>query len=122
MDRIPGGIMNNVVSDYIQAKEGWQQEVCRKLRQMIFDSIPDVEERLQYGKPHYLKNGSYAAVISVAKDKISFMLFNASEIEAEKGLIRSMGNGERKIIDISQGQDVDYERLAALLKQTSSPL
>ena len=31
-----------------------------------------------------LKNGSYAAVISAAKDKISFMLFNADEIEEEK--------------------------------------
>jgi hypothetical protein len=114
--------MNQAVSDYIQAKAEWQQDVCGKLRQMILDSIPDVEERLQYGKPHYLKNGSYAAVISVAKDKISFMLFNATEIEAEKGFIRSMGEGERKVIDISQGQDVDYERLASLLKQSSSTL
>lgn len=114
--------MNEQVTAYIQDRPAWQKELCEKLRRMVFDSIPDVEERLQYGKPHYLKNGSYAAVISAAKDKISFMLFNAAEIEAEKSFIRAMGNGERKVIDISEGQDVDIVRLADLLKQSSSTL
>ncbi|MBZ0295779.1 MAG: DUF1801 domain-containing protein [Anaerolineae bacterium] len=114
--------MNDTVTAYIQDRVEWQQAVCGKLREMVFDSIPDVEERLQYGKPHYLKNGSYAAVISTAKDKISFMLFNASDIKTEKGFIRSMGNGERKVIDITEGQDIEYDRLAELLKQTSSSL
>jgi hypothetical protein len=119
---IRGRTMNDKVSDYIQSKAEWQQDVCGKLRQMIFATLPDVEERLQYGKPHYLKNGSYAAVISVAKDKITFMLFNASELAEEKGFIRSLGEGERKAIDISQGQTVDYERLAGFLKQTGATL
>jgi hypothetical protein len=114
--------MNVAVTEYIQSKVEWQHVVCGSLRQMILETISDVEERLQYGKPHYLKNGHYAAVISVAKDKISLMLFNATEIAEEKGFIRSMGNGERKVIDISQGQDVDYARLAALLKQASATL
>ena len=114
--------MNAAVTEYIEARMEWQQGVCEKLRQMIFDSIPDIEERLQYGKPHYLKNGSYAAVISAAKDKISFMLFNADEIAEEKGFIRSMGKGERKVVDISQAQEVDYERLAELLKQAAASL
>jgi hypothetical protein len=114
--------MNDKVTEYIQTKAEWQQDVCGKLREMIVESVPDVEERLQYGKPHYLKNGSYAAVISVAKDKITFMLFNASELAEEKGFIRSLGEGERKAIDISQGQAVDYVRLAGLLKQTAAKL
>jgi hypothetical protein len=33
------------------------------MAQIIF-SIPDVEERIQYKKPHFLKNGKYAAVIT----------------------------------------------------------
>lgn len=114
--------MNDSVTAYIQERVDWQQVVCEKLRQLVFDTLPEVEERLQYGKPHYLKNGNYAAVISAAKDKISFMLFNASDIEAEKGFLRSMGNGDRKVIDISEGQDIEYDRLAELLKQTSATL
>ncbi len=115
--------MNEEVTEYIQKRPEWQQTTCTVLRQMIFATLPDVEERLQYGKPHYLKNGSYTAVISAAKDKISFMLFNATHIAPEKGFIRAMGKeGERKVIDISQGQDVDYERLTDLLRQTAASL
>ena len=40
--------------------QGWQAEVCRSLHQRIHQAIPWVVERLQYGKPHYLKDGKYA--------------------------------------------------------------
>jgi len=111
--------MNEEVTQYMQKTLAWQHAVCTSLREMILGVIPDAEERLQYGKPHYLKNGHYAAVIHVAKDKVSFMLFNASDVAEIKGLLRSMGNGERKTVDIIEGQNVDYAQLADILRQTS---
>ena len=114
--------MNEEVTQYIQKSQPWQQDVCQSLREMIPQVIPDIEERLQYGKPHYLKNGHYAAVIHVGKDKVAFMVFNAASIAEEKGLLRSMGNGERKVVDIVQGQSVDYAALADIVRQTSSTL
>ncbi|MEK8108925.1 DUF1801 domain-containing protein [Micromonospora sp. M12] len=59
--------VNDEVTQYINKTQPWQVEVCEKLRAMIDQTVPGVEERLQYGKPHYLKNGHYAAVIAVAK-------------------------------------------------------
>lgn len=114
--------MNQEVTDYIQKTQPWQVGVCETLRKTVRDVMPSAEERLQYGKPHYLQNGSYAAVIHVSKDKVSFMLFNATEIPEVKGLVRSMGKGERKVIDIKEGQQVDYEQIADMLRQTSSTL
>jgi len=114
--------MNEEVTQYIQKSQPWQQNVCQSLREMILKVIPDAEERLQYGKPHYLKNGHYAAVIHVAKDKVSFMVFNAADVPEVKGMLRSMGNGERKVVDIAKGQTVDYAALADILRQTSSTL
>lgn len=114
--------MNKEVTEYIQKSHPWQQDICESLRKTILEVIPDVEERLQYGKPHYLKNGHYAAVIHIAKDKIAFMVFNAAEIAEIKGTLRSMGKGERKVVDITEGQVVDYGMLADILRQTSSTL
>ena len=110
--------MNQEVTDYIQKTQPWQIEVCEALRKTIVDVVPSIEERLQYGKPHYLKDGSYAAVIHVSKDKVSFMLFNATGIAEVKGFLRSMGGGERKVIDIKEGQAVDYKQIADLIRQT----
>jgi hypothetical protein len=114
--------MNEEITQYIQKSQPWQQDVCQSLREMILKVIPGAEERLQYGKPHYLKNGEFAAVIHVGKDKISFMVFNAADVAEVKGMLRSMGNGERKVVDIAEGQAVDYMVLADILRQTSSTL
>lgn len=111
--------MNKEVTEYIQKAQPWQVEVCEALRKTIFETVPSIEERHQYGKPHYLHNGSYAAVIHVSKDKVSFMVFNAKDVPEIKGLLRSMGDGERKVMDIKEGQRVDYEQIAGLVKQTS---
>ncbi|WP_280424008.1 DUF1801 domain-containing protein [Nocardia carnea] len=114
--------MNAEVTQYIDKLPSWQIEVCRQLRAMVHRTIPGVEEQIQYGKPHFLKNGQHAALLHAAKSKVSFMVFNASEIEASKGVFRSMGNGERKTADIAESGDVDYDLLADFLAKTSSNL
>lgn len=114
--------MSQEVTDYIKKQQKWQVTVCETLRKMIKETIPEVEERLQYGKPHYLKNGHYACVIHVAKDKVSFMLFNATELEEIKGYFKSMTGPERKTATITEGQQVDYKQLAGFLKKASKSL
>lgn len=114
--------MNQEVTQYIQKLQPWQIEVCESLRKMIGKTIPSVEERLQYGKPHYLKNGHYACVIHAAKDKVSFMIFNASGLEEIKGFFKSTTSPERKTAAITEGQRVDYTQLADLLKTASKSL
>jgi hypothetical protein len=110
------------VTQYINKAQPWQTDVCEKLRAMVRRIIPDVEEQLQYGKPHYMKNGQYAAVIAVAKDKVSFMVFNATDVPEVKGFLRALGNGERKAVDIREGQTVDYGALASILEETATAL
>jgi hypothetical protein len=114
--------MSDDVTRYVNKAQPWQIDVCEKLRAMVGQTVPEVEERLQYGKPHYLKNGHYAAVIAVARDKVSFMVFNAANIPEVKGFLRALGNGERKAVDIKDGQPVDYGALADILEKTTTGL
>jgi hypothetical protein len=109
--------LNEDVTNYIQQAKPWQSVVCNSLRKAVHETVPNVEEQLQYGKPHFLKDDAHVAVIHVGKDKVSFMIFNAEKIQAP-GLLRSMGKGERKTADITEGQVVDYSQLAALLSQS----
>lgn len=113
--------MNQEVTDYMAAiSDTWKVEVSERLRELVHSTIPDVAERLQYKKPHFLKNGKYAAVISVAKSAVSFTIFNAEGLEWPEKLFE--GPPERKTIKISAGQQVDYAALASLLKQASAGL
>ncbi len=114
--------MNQQVTDYIQnIKQEWQAEVSTQLRQIVQQSVPEVEERIQYGKPHFLKNGKYAAVLGTAKEWVSFTIFNARALEAPEGLFEP-GDPDRKTIKIRKGQTVDYALLGQLLQQAASSL
>ncbi|MFC5406299.1 DUF1801 domain-containing protein [Cohnella soli] len=112
--------MNEEVSAFIEnLNQPWQIEVSNRLRQMVHQTIPDAEERIQYKKPHFLKNGHYAAVISPSKDAIAFMIMNASGITFPKGF---EGPDERKWLKIRKEDTPDYDLLANLLVQTSTKL
>ncbi|TNJ65944.1 DUF1801 domain-containing protein [Paenibacillus hemerocallicola] len=111
---------NEEVSAFIEnLNQPWQIEVSNRLRQMVHQSIPEVEERIQYKKPHFLKHGHYAAVISPSKDAIAFMIMNATGLAFPRGF---EGPVERKWLKIREGDTPDYELLANLVIQASSTL
>lgn len=113
-------MMNEEVSTFIQnLSQPWQIEVGNRLRQMVHQAIPEAEERIQYKKPHFLKNGHYAAVISPSKDAIAFMIMNASGLTVPKGF---EGPEERKWLKIRKEDTPDYDLLSNLLIQASSTL
>lgn len=113
--------MNQEVTDFIEAlKEPWQGELSTTLRDIVHQAIPDVQERMQYKKPHFLKNGKYAAVISTSKDTVSFTIFNAAALELPEGMFE--GPLERKTLKLRQGQTADAEKLSSLLGQAVATL
>jgi len=111
--------MDQGVADYIKnIDQPWKAEICTRLRQMIHQSIPDVAERIQYGKPHFLHHGAYAFVLAAAKGWVSFTIFNAATLDAPEGLFEP-GGADRKTVKIHQGQPIDYELLAKLIHDAS---
>lgn len=112
--------MNPEVTAFIEGMaQPWQVDVSNRLRQLVHAVIPGAEERIQYKKPHFLKNGHYAAVISPSKDAVAFMIMNAEGLEVPKGF---EGPPERKWLKIRENDSPDYDLLAGLLTQASAAL
>src|SRR5688500_16273138 len=113
--------MNQEVTGFIEkVKESWQASLCHELRQVVHRAIPDVQERMQYNKPHFLKDKKYAAVISTSKDAVSFTIFNATGLELPEGLFE--GPPERKTIKLRSMEQFDGGMLTELLQEASSKL
>ncbi|MEK5641814.1 hypothetical protein BK138_09140 [Paenibacillus rhizosphaerae] len=113
--------MNQEVVDYIEAlKEPWQNELSTRLREVVHQALPDVSERIQYKKPHFLKNGKYAAVISASKDAVSFTIFNADGLDLPEGMFE--GPAERKTMKLRKGDSFDAGQLSAWLSQAAETL
>ena len=115
--------MNQEVTTYIEKiTQAWQIEICTHVRQAVHQAIPDVAERIQYGKPHFLKNGKYACVLGTAKGWVSFTIFNAAALETPAGLFEEGGSPERKTIKILNGQAVDYALLTKLIQEAAATI
>lgn len=113
--------MSQEVTEFIEkVKEPWQAGLCQELRQIVHNAISDVQERMQYSKPHFLKNKKYVAVISTSKDAVSFTIFNATGLELPEG--KFDGPPERKTIKFRSGEQIDAGMLTDLVKQASSTL
>lgn len=114
--------MNPEVTAFIAAIDTpWQSELAQRLHRLVREAIPDATERIQYGKPHFLKNGKYAAVLSPSKAALSFMIFNAAELEAPEGLFEA-DPPDRKTIKFKNGQTLDEELILRLIRQASEKL
>ncbi|MEK5396986.1 DUF1801 domain-containing protein [Paenibacillus sp. FSL K6-2859] len=113
--------MNQEVIDFIEGlKEPWQVELSTNLREVVHQAIPDVQERIQYKKPHFLKNGKYAAAISTSKDAVSFVIFNTNELVFPEGIFE--GPQERKTLKLRKGDTVDMAQLVNWVGQASVSL
>jgi hypothetical protein len=111
------------VTDFINnIQVAWQADVANRLHETVLGAIPELTQRIQYSKPHYLKNKKYVAVISTAKAFVSFTIFNAQALDTPTGLFESSENGDRKTIKIREGQEVDYDMLGRFVTQAASSL
>lgn len=114
-------MMNPEIAAFIEGLDKpWQAELCNRLCALVHEMIADAEERMQYRKPHFLKNGKYAAVITPAKEHVGFTIFNAADVDMPADLFD--GPPERKTIKIREGQGVDFEQVGRLLGQASGTL
>ena len=115
--------MNPAITEYIEKiEQPWQVDICNRLRQIILQTVPEVEELKQYNRPHYKKNGQYLCVFNVAKNWVNVMLFNAQALTIPEGYGELSSNGERVTAKIQQGQDFDYDLFARLLKDAAAKL
>lgn len=113
--------MNPDVTEFIETvKLSWQAKICTHLRDVVHKAIPDVVERIQYKKPHFLKNGKYAAVISTSKDAVSFTIFNTQGLALPEDMFD--GPPERKTVKLKKDQVIDFDQLFSWVTLASHSL
>lgn len=111
--------MNSDVTDYLAKSKPWQRQLGAQLRDTVHRTLPEVEEVFQYGKPHFQVAGRAAAVLHIAAAKVSFMVFDAGDVEPVPGVLRSLGSGDRKVVDLREGDTADPDFIADLLRRTA---
>src|SRR6266567_3080999 len=64
------------IDEYIHTLPGWQQEMCRQVRDLVHAADPDVTETIKRTKqPYFTLNGNICALLG-AKDHLTIFIYD----------------------------------------------
>jgi len=110
---------NKKVDEYIFKMADFAKPILTHLRQIIFETCPDIEEDIKWGIPHYAYKGDHLVMMAGFKQHCSFSLYKA-ELMKDKMIRESVKAGKKfgymdKVKDLSELPDKKV--LAAYIKE-----
>ena len=104
------------VDAYIDALPGWQQEICREVREIIWAADPDIEETIKRSvQPYFVLDGNVCALLAT-KDHINLFLYDPTVPDPEGVINQGHGNATARAVQIYQGDPINRSALTALLR------
>lgn len=112
--------MNPDVTAYISKVEiPWQKEVLENLRNTIFETIPEVEEKIKWGSVGYDYHGPLLWVFTAQKwVHISFSF--GSLLDSSHGLFEETDNRAQRTIKLFNPESFPRETLKKLTKEAAA--
>ena len=106
------------VDAYIDALPGWQQEICRKLRDLIHAADPEIVETIKRTKqPYFVLQGNVCALLA-AKDHVNLFLYDGAIVPDPEGIITAgHDNQTARTMGVRQGESINAPALTRMLQQ-----
>jgi hypothetical protein len=104
------------VDEYIQALPGWQQEICRQVRDLVHAADPDVTETIKRTtQPYFTLHGNICALLG-AKDHLNIFIYDPIVPDPEGIINQGHGNLTARAIQVRQGETINQRALLNLFQ------
>jgi hypothetical protein len=104
------------VDQYISALPEWQQQLCRKVRDLVHAADPAVVETIKFtDRPYFTLNGNICALLA-AKDHVNVFIYDPTAPDPESIINQGHGNKTARAIQLHQGDTVNEHALLNLFK------
>ena len=106
------------VDAYIDALPGWQQAICREVRDLVHSADPDIEETIKRTRqPYFVLQGNVCALLA-AKDHVNVFLYDGAIVPDPEGIITAgHGNKTARTVAVREGETVNEPALLAMFRQ-----
>jgi hypothetical protein len=105
------------VDDYINALPAWQQDICRKVRDLVHAADPDVEETIKRTvQPYFVLQGNVIALLA-AKDHVNVFLYDGG-ITPDPHHIITAGHGNQtgRTIAVHEGEPMNEDAMVEMFR------
>ena len=104
------------VDAYITGLPEWQQDVCRELREIIWDADPEIEETIKRSvQPYFVLQGNVCALFA-ANDHVNLFLYDPIAPDPHHIVNQGHGNATARAIQIYEHDPIDRPALVELLR------
>jgi hypothetical protein len=106
------------VDAYIERLPGWQQEICRAVRELAHSVDPEVREVVKRTvQPYFVLEGNICALLA-AKDHVNVFLYDGGIVPDPEGIITAgHDNQTARTVAYREGEPVNTRALGAMLAQ-----
>ncbi len=105
------------VDAYIDALPGWQQSICREVRELVHAADREVTETIKFtNRPYFVLQGNICALLA-AKDHVNVFLYDGGIVPDPEGIITGgHDNKTARMISVRQDERINARALTAMLK------
>lgn len=106
------------VDSYIDALPGWQQSVCREVRDLVHSADPEVEETIKRTvRPYFVLQGNICAFLTT-RDHLNVFLYDGAMVPDPEGIITAgHENKTARTVAFHEGDPVNAPALLAMFRQ-----
>ena len=104
------------VDDYINSLPDWQQEICRRVRDLVHAADPDVTETIKRtDRPYFTLDGNICALLA-ARDHVNVFIYDPIAPDPAGIVNQGQGNKTARAMQVGRGEAINETALLALFK------
>ena len=106
------------VDAYIETLPGWQQAICREVREIVHEADPEVEETIKYrDRPYFVLEGNVCALLGAKKHVNVFLYDGAIVPDPENIITGGHDNKTARMVAVRRGETLNAPALTAMFRQ-----
>ncbi len=104
------------VDEYILGLPDWQQQVCQRVRELVHEADPNVEETIKRSvQPYFVLDGNICALLGT-KDHVNVFIYDPTVPDPDAIINQGKGNATAKAVQIYQGDVLNEPALLAMFR------
>jgi hypothetical protein len=111
------GVRDPRVDGYIESLPAWQQEICRRVRELVHEADPEIDETIKRTvQPYFVLQGTVCALLAT-KHHVNVFLYDGGLAPDPAGIITAgHGNLTARQIAITDAASINGPALVAILR------
>ncbi len=106
---------NSQIDTLINALPAWQKDICTKVRQLIHEAEPDIEETIKRkDRPYFVLQGNVCA-LQAAKDYINIFIYDPIAPDPQNIINQGHSNKTARSIQVYENEALNTEAFRQLI-------